>query len=111
MLLRFCLIIYLALTIVNARKQKEPFLSSNLIDEINAAQTTWKAGPSKFISWPREAIERLMGVRTVYYEQYKQLDVFEHEVPIDLPDNFDSREQWPNCQTIKEIRDQGKSVL
>lgn len=25
----------------------------------------------------------------------------------DLPENFDSREQWPNCPTIREIRDQG----
>lgn len=25
----------------------------------------------------------------------------------DLPENFDSREQWPNCPTIGEIRDQG----
>lgn len=23
----------------------------------------------------------------------------------DLPDHFDSREQWPNCESIKEIRD------
>lgn len=26
---------------------------------------------------------------------------------ITLPENFDAREQWPNCPTIKEIRDQG----
>lgn len=24
----------------------------------------------------------------------------------DLPENFDSREQWPDCPTIKEVRDQ-----
>lgn len=24
-----------------------------------------------------------------------------------LPESFDAREQWPNCPTIKEIRDQG----
>lgn len=24
-----------------------------------------------------------------------------------LPDNFDARVQWPNCPTIKEVRDQG----
>jgi Papain family cysteine protease len=27
--------------------------------------------------------------------------------PRSLPDSFDAREQWPNCPTIKEIRDQG----
>lgn len=25
----------------------------------------------------------------------------------DLPENFDSREQWKDCPTINEIRDQG----
>ena len=25
----------------------------------------------------------------------------------DLPDTFDSRTQWPNCPTLKEVRDQG----
>ncbi|EDO34588.1 predicted protein [Nematostella vectensis] len=25
----------------------------------------------------------------------------------DVPDHFDSREQWPHCPTIKEVRDQG----
>ena len=26
---------------------------------------------------------------------------------MDIPDSFDPREQWPDCPTIKEIRDQG----
>lgn len=25
----------------------------------------------------------------------------------DLPESFDAREQWPNCPTIGEVRDQG----
>lgn len=24
-----------------------------------------------------------------------------------FPDSFDPREQWPNCPTLKEVRDQG----
>ena len=26
---------------------------------------------------------------------------------LELPENFDSREAWPNCPSIGEIRDQG----
>jgi cathepsin B len=113
MFIRFCFIIYLTLTIVNGRilKQRRPLLSSNLIQEINSAQTTWKAGPSKFMTWSKSSIERLMGVRPEYYEQHQQLDVLEHQVPNDLPENFDAREQWPNCPTLKEVRDQGRLVL
>lgn len=25
----------------------------------------------------------------------------------DLPDNFDARDKWTNCPTLKEVRDQG----
>jgi cathepsin B len=48
-----------------------------------------------------------MGVRPEYFEQIKSYPTIEHEVPKDLPDNFDARDQWPNCPTIKEVRDQG----
>jgi len=27
--------------------------------------------------------------------------------PSSLPDQFDPRTQWPNCPTLKEVRDQG----
>ncbi len=110
MFLRFVLLICLAVAIVNGRilKLSRPLLSSNLVSEINSAQSTWKAAPSKFMSWSRESIERLMGVRSEYFEQHKELEVLEHEVPNDLPENFDAREQWPNCPTLKEVRDQGR---
>jgi cathepsin B len=113
MFLRLYLITYLALVTANGRhlKPKRPLLSSNLVNEINLLQTTWKAAPSKFMSWSTESIKRLMGVRPEYFEQHKHLEVLEHEVPNDLPDNFDAREQWPNCPTLKEVRDQGRSVL
>jgi cathepsin B len=29
----------------------------------------------------------------------------------DLPENFDSREQWTDCPTIQEIRDQVKILF
>lgn len=29
------------------------------------------------------------------------------DTPLNLPENFDARENWPHCPTIKEIRDQG----
>ena len=29
---------------------------------------------------------------------------------MDIPDSFDPREQWPDCPTIKEIRDQGGNI-
>ncbi|CAF3491828.1 unnamed protein product [Rotaria socialis] len=108
MFLRLCLVVCLALAAVNGRFVKpKPFLTEELINEVNAAQTTWKAAPSKFMTWSKESITRLMGVRPEYFEQHKLITPIQHEVTKDLPDNFDARDQWPNCQSIKEVRDQG----
>ena len=113
MLLRLCVIVGLAVAIAESRllKGQKPLLSSTLAREINSMQTTWKATPSsKFVSWSEESVRRLMGVHPDYYEQHKQLDVLKHDVPNDLPENFDAREQWPDCPTLKEVRDQGRFV-
>ncbi|CAF1069301.1 unnamed protein product [Adineta ricciae] len=108
MFLRLCLAVCLAFAAVNGRVVKpKPFLTESLVNEINAAQTTWKAGSSKFMSWSEASIKRLMGVRPEYFEQIKAIKSIEHEVPNDLPDNFDARTQWPNCPSLKEVRDQG----
>ena len=50
---------------------------------------------------------------TTYTEKYSSSII---EFPISektgyqavkLPDSFDAREQWPNCKSLNEIRDQG----
>jgi len=103
-MLRLCLAVCLAFVVVNARR---PFLTQKFVDDINAAQSSWKAEPSKFMSWPKHSIKRLMGVLPGYEEQHKLMTPIEHVVPNDLPDTFDARVQWPNCASIKEVRDQG----
>jgi cathepsin B len=108
MLVRLCIAICLALIVVNARVAKnKPLLTHKFVKEINSAQSSWKAGKNKFMSWSEESIKRLMGVRPEYFDQHKLLTPIEHDVPNDLPANFDAREQWPNCASLKEVRDQG----
>jgi len=109
MLLRICLAVCLALVVVNGRatKSKNSFLTKEFVDEINSAQSTWTAGPSKFDSWSEKSIKRLMGVLPGNSKQHKLLTPVHNEIPVDLPDTFDAREQWPDCATIKEVRDQG----
>nr|CAD7392860.1 unnamed protein product [Timema cristinae] len=51
-------------------------------------------------------LRRLMGVHPD--SRHFRLPVKIHSVENEqLPENFDSREHWPDCPTIKEIRDQG----
>lgn len=84
-------------------------LSDHMIKFINEkANTTWRAARTKFHDWSMEAVKRLMGVPSWHMNKItKHLPVMFHEAQLTLEDRFDSREQWPDCPTLKEIRDQG----
>jgi cathepsin B len=96
----------------NEEYQVKP-LSSEMVHFINhKINTTWTAGHTKFHDgWSMASIKRLMGVPLSAVQQNKiteGLDVLVHMVkPGDIPDSFDSRDQWPDCPTMQEIRDQG----
>ncbi|KAG8223837.1 hypothetical protein J437_LFUL007858 [Ladona fulva] len=83
-------------------------LSDEFIDHINSLNTTWKAGKNFGPHVSMSYVKKLMGVHP---------DSKLHRLPVkledyllsdeEIPENFDSRKQWPNCPTIGEIRDQG----
>jgi len=53
-----------------------------------------------------EHVKRMCGV--VKNPNRIPLPVRTHTIdPTSLPDSFDARTQWPDCPTIKEVRDQG----
>jgi cathepsin B len=79
--------------------------SQELIDYINAAGSTWTAGVN-FEGIPLEQLRRLCG--TLRDPNGYRPPVRHHVVDTSsLPDSFDPRIQWPNCPTLKEVRDQG----
>lgn len=82
-------------------------LSKEFIDSINARESTWKAGRNFAEDVSMSYIRRLMGVHPDY--KFHVLDdVLVHDVnETDIPESFDARQQWPDCPTIREIRDQG----
>ena len=82
-----------------------PF-SQEFIDSINNEQTTWKAGPNFAENISMSYIRGLMGVHP--HSKYHMPSVKTHQLDgVKLPTDFDARKQWPNCPTIREIRDQG----
>ena len=92
--IKICLIL-ISLYAVNALNNEELYinpLSKSMIFYINEkANTTWKAGPSKFDEWSMASIKRLMGVPLSHMGHVNSnLDVVTHDYQ-DLPDNFDSR--------------------
>jgi len=81
-------------------------LSDELINYINNyANTTWKAGHNmKGIQI--HTLKRMMGV--LEDPRGNELPTIKHDLNLQaLPDTFDARVQWPNCPSIKEVRDQG----
>ncbi|KAI9542651.1 hypothetical protein NQZ68_017662 [Dissostichus eleginoides] len=78
-------------------------LSSEMVNYINKINTTWTAGHN-FHSVDYSHVKRLCGTRL---NGPKLPVMVQYSGDIKLAKNFDSREQWPDCPTLKEIRDQG----
>ncbi|XP_067008596.2 cathepsin B [Anabrus simplex] len=85
---------------------KRHFLSDEFIEELNSLNATWKAGRNFAKDIPIEYIKRLMGVhpQSYLYRLPAKSRVLEGT---NIPDEFDAREQWSDCPTLKEVRDQG----
>jgi len=79
--------------------------TDDLIKYVNSQHTTWVAGRNDPGDVQRP-YKKFLGVNRSFRK--RKLPLVTHVLNgIQIPDNFDSREQWPNCETIKEIRDQG----
>ena len=95
------LIIYLA----NSNFLNEmPKTKSQYIDFLNTIQNDWVAGKNeRFYEQDQTYFKKYLGVLDTKSKLVEKQDVIDEN----LPSTFDSREAWPNCESIKEIRDQG----
>lgn len=99
------LIAVLCLDCILTEDQPHP-LSNEFINVINEKQSTWKAGRNFAENVPMSYIRKLMGV--LPDAKYHNQPLLVHNLEdVRIPENFDSREEWPHCPTIREIRDQG----
>jgi len=78
----------------------------DLVDFINAAHTTWKAEVNQIYEHgdPNKVLH-LMGVYPPAPWQ-KRLRTLKSLPKGPIPSQFDPREAWPLCESIKEVRDQ-----
>jgi len=75
-------------------------------DYINSVQSDWVAGHnSRFIGKDVNFVKKFLGTFLDEPEHLK-LPLKEMELNLAIPDSFDSREAWPKCESIKEVRDQ-----
>lgn len=101
------LVVILSLILLTTASKSYPHpLSDDFIQSINNRHVPWTAGRNFADNIPMTYIRKLMGVLP---------DNHKHKLPQlqmnledgEIPENFDSREQWPHCPTIREVRDQG----
>jgi cathepsin B len=81
-------------------------LGQEYIDYINQQNSTWTAGQNFHPDTSHDYIISLMGVHPAAHKFLPKAKRILLGVE-DIPDSFDPREKWPECPTIKEIRDQG----
>uniref|UniRef100_A0A8C0TFN6 Cathepsin B n=1 Tax=Canis lupus familiaris TaxID=9615 RepID=A0A8C0TFN6_CANLF len=93
------------LVMLTGAQSRLPFraLSDELVDYVNKRNTTWKAGHN-FHNVDPSYLRRLCGTFLGGPKLPQRVQFAKNLI---LPESFDAREQWPNCPTIKEIRDQG----
>jgi len=101
-----CVAVFLLSTVYVGAIHHNHILSDLFIDQINQANSTWIAGRNFHPMTSHNYLRTLMGVHKDAHKHMppKKQMLLEDE---DIPDSFDPREQWPDCPTIKEIRDQG----
>ena len=80
------------------------FFQDDLINQINnLGSASWKAGVnSRFQGLPLKLVRKHMGV----LGEGRALPE-KHNVAENIPESFDARVRWPQCPSIREIRDQG----
>ncbi|KAE8573220.1 Cat28 [Halyomorpha halys] len=91
--------------IVNGSSTKFNYFES-IIEKVNSAGSKWNAGHNFDPNTPLSHLKRLMGVKdyTGSLLLREENHVTNNTV---IPDEFDSRKNWPHCPTIGQIRDQG----
>merc|ERR1719348_1941518 len=98
-------LLFVLLGLVQANHHNH-ILSKHFIESINAANSTWRAGTNFHPMTSHNYLKTLMGVHPAYL-MYQPPPIHHYMGKVEIPKNFDPREEWPDCPTIKEIRDQG----
>lgn len=87
------------------RSSHSIYLENTIATYVNSAQNHWKAGRNN--RWDvadLAAIKHQMG--TIRNTNSKHGLAVVDTITAPIPDTFDPRDNWPNCDSIKEIRDQ-----
>ncbi|XP_062521044.1 cathepsin B-like [Corticium candelabrum] len=85
----------------------EPILP-HIVEQVNSFNSTWRATNDNFRGSSLDAVKGLMGTKldSTHWRHLNAMKLVQ-DVRSDLPESFDARQQWPQCPSISDIRDQG----
>jgi cathepsin B len=99
------IVLGLIMTLASSHDLHRIVNDESMILSINMEASTWEAGPNeRFADMKLSTVQRMMGAFKTTAEQ--KLPSRNITVNKTLPTNFDLRERWPQCESLKEIRDQ-----
>lgn len=102
------IILVIALITLAACSGSGRITDQSMIDEINASGTSWVAGfNSRFRNTTPEEMKMHLGALKVPREVLeKKLPVRDVLTFVDLPESYDARAAYPQCESLQETRDQ-----
>ncbi|CAD8209473.1 unnamed protein product [Paramecium octaurelia] len=83
------------------------FQSQTFYDFVNSQQSTWVSGHNQ--RWEQFNEATLKTQMGTFLDEPEFMKLPESTVQfenLEIPESFDARVQWPNCDSIKEVRDQ-----
>jgi hypothetical protein len=105
--MKITILVVVAISTLSYCWAKTEILSDKFIESINQKRSTWVARRNFPEDTPIEELRRLNGA--IEEPQYKsQLKLKVHKVNAsEIPDTFDGRTYWSQCESLKTIRNQG----
>lgn len=84
---------------------------AEIADHVNSANTTWTATtyPRFSLLQAQHEVKALLGSKPKTEEsklRYQKARVTYANSPLTAPESFDSRQNWPKCDSIRDVRDQ-----
>jgi cathepsin B len=105
--MKITILMVIAISTLSYCWAKTEILSDEFIESINQKRSTWVARRNFPEDTPIEELRRLNGaIEDPHYKSQLKLKV--HKVNAsEIPDTFDGRTYWPQCESLKTIRNQG----
>jgi len=84
----------------------EPAVNGRMVDYVNSLKTTWTASSDQGAFFDGMTMAQARALTGTRLDKNGPKNPHITHENVQVPDTFDAREQWPNCWTIKQIRDQ-----